>query len=945
VYLALGLAAHGGENPDINMYLEFTNGQNTIDPGGPGLVTATVYLENFGSGGGTTGTEFRLVRTFGGNVDSYTNLLPGGFDLGNPVDGWSLMGSCAFPDGSGRVAVGEVTYYYNGTPGTLEIAEYPSHPRTVLDCSSGEDYWCVRLDPSGHGAVGLGAVPPDGDCADPGFVPSSTLFWHDDIEGDVSGWSHGSGWTGPHFHVDTYMAWDDGEAPDYSWWCGNFDYDANGGYGNNWSDRLDLPPIDTSGFPMVALECRYLFDTELGYDYVYVEAESSGAWVGLNVNTGSGPWHQPQHDLTGFDNPLRIRFRFESDAGWSDEDTGYPSLGGAVHVDNVHVYDYYNGITLFYEDCEGGPGTTECTPSIPDPSDDWHVVDRACLSYSATHSWWCGDDGDTTQIDEYTYSYLTTPPIDILGGALACTLRYALHMRVVDYDSYVRVQVSTDLGSSWYGVATHHGYDDPECGAYLVSPKSLDSFLPADNLLVRFGFMSRHGSGPGVSGGAGVAIDDVWVYGDVSSEPEIVLEPTEFSFELCMGNSGADTLLIRNDGGADLTWSVADSCSWLAAVPDGGVVTWFESENVAVLVDAAGPELGEHTCHLVVTSDDSDEPELEVPVTLTVVPCGEPVIASVTDVSGDQGRQVRVRWARCEYDAAGDTVEITSYGIYRREDGRAVALADPGPNGLRGSRLDGWDHVATVPARGDDYYQNVVPTLCDSTAESGICWSVFMVSAETPDPLVYLDSVPDSGYSVDNLAPEVPRGLLADGDEALVALTWDPNDEEDLDYYAVYRDTTEDFAPGVPIGYTISESYEDAGPPDAPEWWYKVTAWDFNGNESEPSEPAGVVGTGVPDALPTRFWLGPAVPNPFNATTEIHYWVPGSAGGRGVELVIYDASGRMVRSLVDREIPPGTHTAMWDGRDDRGADVASGVYFYSMEAGDYSSRRKMVLLK
>ena len=103
--------------------------------------------------------------------------------------------------------------------------------------------------------------------------------------------------------------------------------------------------------------------------------------------------------------------------------------------------------------------------------------------------------------------------------------------------------------------------------------------------------------------------------------------------------------------------------------------------------------------------------------------------------------------------------------------------------------------------------------------------------------------------------------------------------------------------------------------------------------------------TGIPETLPTRFWLGPAVPNPFNATTEIHYWVPEGAEVCPVELMIYDATGRAVRSLVDKDIPAGAHTAVWDGRDNAGAAVSSGVYFYSMRAADYSDRRKMILLK
>ncbi|MCK4512594.1 hypothetical protein KAW64_12695, partial [bacterium] len=199
--------------------------------------------------------------------------------------------------------------------------------------------------------------------------------------------------------------------------------------------------------------------------------------------------------------------------------------------------------------------------------------------------------------------------------------------------------------------------------------------------------------------------------------------------------------------------------------------------------------------------------------------------------------------------------------------------------------------------------------------------------------------------SVDNLAPAPPAGLLADGDELLVTLTWDVSEEEDFDYYAVYRDVVEDFEPGEAIGLTSDPTYEDTDPPAALEWWYKVAAFDFGGNESDPSLPAGATSTGVTDLVPTVFWLGPAVPNPFNPVTDIQYWVPSGQKSCHVALIIHDSTGRVVRHLVGGEIPPGVHVAPWDGRDDGGSLVASGVYFYSMEAGDYANRRRMVLLK
>jgi len=88
--------------------------------------------------------------------------------------------------------------------------------------------------------------------------------------------------------------------------------------------------------------------------------------------------------------------------------------------------------------------------------------------------------------------------------------------------------------------------------------------------------------------------------------------------------------------------------------------------------------------------------------------------------------------------------------------------------------------------------------------------------------------------------------------------------------------------------------------------------------------------------------LGQNYPNPFNPTTRISY----TTGRTGhVSLEIYDSSGRSIRTLVDREMPPGTFTEAWDGRDGNRQSVASGVYFYRLVIGKQVLTRKAVLLK
>ena len=88
--------------------------------------------------------------------------------------------------------------------------------------------------------------------------------------------------------------------------------------------------------------------------------------------------------------------------------------------------------------------------------------------------------------------------------------------------------------------------------------------------------------------------------------------------------------------------------------------------------------------------------------------------------------------------------------------------------------------------------------------------------------------------------------------------------------------------------------------------------------------------------------LLPSVPNPFgpHATLEFHLPSPGL-----VRLAVYDVAGRRVTSLIDRRMDAGTHRALWDGTDETGRTVASGVYFLRLDACGQTRQRKAVLLR
>jgi len=343
-----------------------------------------------------------------------------------------------------------------------------------------------------------------------------------------------------------------------------------------------------------------------------------------------------------------------------------------------------------------------------------------------------------------------------------------------------------------------------------------------------------------------------------------------------------------------------------------------------------------------------------------------PLIADARDLPGDQGGFVDLAWYASRLDPYPDEL-IDQYTVWRginhagaalMAEAGAIMLEDPAmldPAAerpvIRMERTAAgetyfWKLISTVDAYHLGSYEEVVPTLFDSTAACTE-YQYFQVIAHVNATGQYWISTPDSGYSVDNLSPAPPVGLAAEQEyvPAGLNLTWDPNGEADLDHYAVYRGTSVDFVPGLS---NIVASPKDTTCFDGDWRWdtgyyYKVSALDIHGNESDFAllEPIDVTGDDTPKA-PEASYLAQNFPNPFNPTTRIAFGLnrQGSASLR-----VYDAAGRLVRTLMDRDLKAGRYEVAWNGADGAGHKVASGLYFYRLSAGGLMETRKMILLR
>jgi hypothetical protein len=353
-----------------------------------------------------------------------------------------------------------------------------------------------------------------------------------------------------------------------------------------------------------------------------------------------------------------------------------------------------------------------------------------------------------------------------------------------------------------------------------------------------------------------------------------------------------------------------------------------------------------------------------------------PYIRSVADLPYDQGGYVTVAWSASQHDAGGELAEYTVWRgtdgptalvmletcadfldspgdiILKRAEKAAPTSGEPGFSfesrrqlikmDLAGSEQY-WELIDSHPAYGQPAYARTVPTTVDSMAgTNGIHY--FQIIAHSTEPGVFWTSNPDSGYSVDNIAPAVPTGFTVHYNTGGGnSLFWDQCPDEDFQYFCVYRSSDPGFDPNPAdlVHTTTTPSWSD---PDFDRWnvYYKITARDYAGNESAPAS-AGTVTAVTEPLIPQVYALYPNVPNPFNPVTMIRYDVP--AGGGMVTLRIYDVSGRLVKTLADGSEGEGPKTVTWDGRNDRGQGMSSGVYFLRMTALGFEMTRKMILLQ
>jgi hypothetical protein len=331
-----------------------------------------------------------------------------------------------------------------------------------------------------------------------------------------------------------------------------------------------------------------------------------------------------------------------------------------------------------------------------------------------------------------------------------------------------------------------------------------------------------------------------------------------------------------------------------------------------------------------------------------------PHLVSVRDVPNDHGRKVFLRWNKSSLDYAG-AQSFGGYRVWRRLPPEAAALVarvgaanrtytQRGVNGATDpARIltDYWEALATLPGEGLAGYGYTAPTIQDSTADSNP-FTAFFVTALTANPGLFYESNVDSGYSVDNIPPEMPAAFAAQYVAGATHLRWSANLEPDLSGYRLYRGSAPEFEPGQAslVAAVSDTTFVDA---DCVGCFYKLAAANRSGFESPYAmiSPSGTTAVD-PSRLPVTLYLAAPSPNPARSGSSFTFGLPRPAL---VSLAVYDVNGRLVRELARASFPAGEHAIRWDLRNADGAPVSGGLFFVRLSAEGRTRTGRLAVIR
>ncbi len=210
-------------------------------------------------------------------------------------------------------------------------------------------------------------------------------------------------------------------------------------------------------------------------------------------------------------------------------------------------------------------------------------------------------------------------------------------------------------------------------------------------------------------------------------------------------------------------------------------------------------------------------------------------------------------------------------------------------------------------------------------------------------------------YSADHTLPVTLSAFTAvSTNSGNVTLSWTTQSESNMQGYYLFRNQAADLATAENITFRIIQSenlstenqysYKDSLTAENTEYNYWLKAVAYDGSQDFYGPIKIKTGSTTPEtpAVPLETALKMAYPNPFNPVTWINFSLKEEAN---VNVTIYNIKGERVKTLLNTRKNAGNYKLEWNGTDDQGKNVGTGIYFYKMKAGKYNSIKKMMMLK
>ncbi|MCF7809529.1 T9SS type A sorting domain-containing protein [bacterium] len=445
-----------------------------------------------------------------------------------------------------------------------------------------------------------------------------------------------------------------------------------------------------------------------------------------------------------------------------------------------------------------------------------------------------------------------------------------------------------------------------------------------------------------INGGRPVAFNTTLFGVAIQGEnPAIEVHPLELVLELNEpGDSDEATADVGNSGEGDLEFEViiADDCDWLEVDPEGGEIAGNSDQIIQLTFSTtnAVPDSGRYNAEVVISSNDPENEEVIVDVTLTVAYHPVPVIAVDAE---------NIELSITELDQHVQETFIISNGGERTLEYQIAVPELP------------WIDVNPIAGELDpDSEQEIVVEGIHSGLPNGEYEAVLFINSNDPENseislIVRLvvnieENVPRITLSDDTVRFEITEPEQQDIDtliisnsgyqplEILIVTLGDP----DHMWYWIDNDSIT-IDPNSQFEFTIrTKTY-------LPENGERYSTFWINSNDPENEEVAVSVHlivdiNGITDTesiLSQAFFMSESYPNPFNSNTTISFDLPVPVS---VNLKIYDLCGREIAVIEEGWFKAGRYTAVWDAK-----DYPVGMYLCRMDAGGFRAARKVLLVK